>query len=362
MRLNIRNFATILLTGGFLATFSIWAFIKPADKTSNSERRLLAQFPTVSVFDTTFSSKFDLYATDQFPMRDIFRSIKANTALYALRQLDNHDIYLVNGSAAEIDYPLSEKSLDHAVDRFKYISEKYLDASNRVYYSIVPDKNVFLAADNGYPAVDFDYLCDLFREKMDFADEIKISDLLDIDDYYKTDSHWRQESLLPVAKRLAEGMGVELKAEYDTVTLDVPFYGVYCGRSGLNLKPDQLSYMTNDFLDELMVYDAETDSKIPVYELSKADGRDPYETFLSGSKSLLTVENPDSENERGLIIFRDSFGSSLSPLLFEGWSKVSVVDIRYISSQFLNRFVDFSNCDILFIYSSSVLNNSETIS
>ena len=196
---------------------------------------------------------------------------------------------------------------------------------------------------------------------MDFAKEIDLSNLLNADDFYRTDSHWRQEKLLPIAKRIAESMGVELSAEYDEISLDTPFRGVYYGRSALPLKPDNISYLTNDFLDNLEVYDAETDSNLPVYDLSKADGRDPYELFLSGAKSLLTVENPDSTNERGLVIFRDSFGSSLSPLLFEGWSRVTIVDIRYIMPEYLGRFIDFTDCDVLFIYSSSVLNSSGMI-
>lgn len=357
---KIRNFATILLTGVFLATFSIWAFVKPADKSSHSERRLLAEFPSVPMFDSTFSSKFDLYATDQFPLRDTFRNIKASTALYLLRQLDNHDIFIVNGNASEIDYPLSEKSLDHAADRIKFVYDKYLANAHGVYWSVIPDKNVFLAADNGYPAVDFGELVEKLTEKLDFASNIDISDLLTIDDYYRTDTHWSQDKLEKVAKRLAGGMGVALKAEYQKVTLDTPFWGVYRGRSGLQLKPDTISYLTNDFLESLKVFDYETNSEIPVYDLTKVNGRDPYEMFLSGSKSLLTVENPDAENQRGLVIFRDSFGSSLSPLLFEGWSKVTIVDIRYINPSMLGKFIDFNDCDVLFLYSSTVLNNSET--
>lgn len=358
---KIRNFATILLTGVFLATFSIWAFVKPADKSSLSERRLLAQFPTVSPLDSTFSSKFDLYATDQFPLRDVFRTVKADTALCLLRQLDNHDIYLVNGNASEIDYPLKEKSLTHAAERFRYVYDRYLQDANAVYWSVIPDKNVFLAADNGYPAIDFSALTEKLDGQIDFAENIDISDLLTIDDYYRTDTHWSQDKLEKVARRLAGSMGVTLKAEYQKVTLDTPFWGVYRGRSGLKLKPDTLSYLTNDFLESLKVFDYETNSEIPVYDLTKVDGRDPYEMFLSGSKSLLSVENPDSENKRGLVIFRDSFGSSLSPLLFEGWSKVTIVDIRYINPSVLDKFIDFEDCDVLFLYSSSVLNNSETL-
>ena len=83
---------------------------------------------------------------------------------------------------------------------------------------------------------------------------------------------------------------------------------------------------------------------------------DPYEFFLSGPISLLTMENPATEGSRELILFRDSFGSSIAPLLLDGYSKITLVDIRYIHPDLLGKFIDFQGCDVLFLYSSLVLN------
>ena len=92
--------------------------------------------------------------------------------------------------------------------------------------------------------------------------------------------------------------------------------------------------------------------------MEKANGRDPYEMFMSGSDALLTVENPNCNNDKHLIMFRDSFGSSISPLFIESYSKITLIDIRYISSDMLGQFVNFENSDVLFLYSTLVLNNS----
>ena len=95
--------------------------------------------------------------------------------------------------------------------------------------------------------------------------------------------------------------------------------------------------------------------------MEKATGKDPYEMYLSGSLSLITINNPKALNDKNLVIFRDSFGSSIAPLLATGYRHVTVVDIRYIQSTVLDRFVDFENSDVLFLYSTLVLNNSETL-
>ena len=95
--------------------------------------------------------------------------------------------------------------------------------------------------------------------------------------------------------------------------------------------------------------------------MKKANGKDPYEMYLSGPVSLITIENQDTTSDKELIIFRDSFASSITPLLTEAYSKITLVDIRYLRSDFLDKFIDFNHQDILFLYSSLVLNNSETL-
>ena len=77
--------------------------------------------------------------------------------------------------------------------------------------------------------------------------------------------------------------------------------------------------------------------------------------------SLLRIENPHADTDRELIIFRDSFGSSMAPLLAKGYKTVTVVDIRYLSSAMLGRFIDFHGQDVLFLYSTLVLNNSNQL-
>jgi hypothetical protein len=159
-------------------------------------------------------------------------------------------------------------------------------------------------------------------------------------------------------------MGVTLDDVYVENRLETPFYGVYYGQAALPVEPDTLIYLTGGALDGCTVtaYPAGKPVESVVYNMEKAHGKDPYEMFLSGTQPLLVIENPNAEAERELILFRDSFGSSLAPLLAEGYSKITVVDIRYVNSAFLGGLVDFSEkagreVDVLFLYSAQVLNS-----
>ncbi len=348
---------TIVLSGFLMCV------LLPKETYSDSERRELASFPEVSVyslFTGRFMDSFEDYAVDNFPFRDTFRSIKAYFSYYALGQKDNNKIYVHNGYIASMDYPYNKDSVDYAASRFIYIYDKYLKNSN-VYLSIIPDKNVFLAKEAGVLYFDSEKLVQDMREAMPYAEYIDIFPTLSIEDYYKTDSHWRQDKIEDTAAALAEGLRVNLKGDRTAVSSSLPFYGVYYGQAALNLEADSITYLTSPAIKKMTAFDGQNSKVIPVYDTNRIEGKDPYETFLSGPLSLVTVENPDAFTDRELIIFRDSFSSAIAPLLAEGYKKVTLLDIRYMNVDYACSMVDFENKDVLFLYSTAILNNSETI-
>ena len=301
MNRKIKDALTLGIAAAFVLMFALWSICKSDDAVSESERRPLKQFPTLNVEEVLsgrFQSNFESYTLDQFPLRDELRTLKALSVRDLFGEKDNNGIYVADGYAAKLDDTIHEDSLDHAADRFRYVYETYLkDTGVNVYLSVIPDKNYFLAAENGYPVMDYEKFFALMRQKVDFADYIDLTGTLSLSSYYRTDLHWRQEMLAPTAKALADAMGVSLTVDFTEVTLDTPFYGVYRGQSALPMEPDRLAYLTNDIIGSCRVYDYESGAYLPVYTLEKADGSDPYEIFLSGPKSLLRIREPERAGE-----------------------------------------------------------------
>ena len=356
---------TVILLAGFLFGFAVFAWCKPADEQSQSERRNLTQFPAFSLSDFAggkWTENFESYTLDQFPLRERFRTLKSLVTLGVFRQKDNNGVYLADGYVAKLEYPMNEDSIKHAQERFQFVYDKFLKDTNvKTYLSVIPDKNYFLAAKNGYPALDYGAFFARIQKSLPWASYIDLTESLTISDYYKTDIHWRQERLLPAAKTLASAMGAEISDDFTEETLERDYYGLYYGYAALPIRPEKISYLTNDAIENAVVTNFETGKTGSVYDMEKAAGKDPYEMFLSGSVSLLTIENPNAETDKELVIFRDSFASSLAPLLLEGYKTVTLVDIRYLPSARLGSFLEFSEQDVLFLYSVPVLNNSETI-
>ena len=365
MSQNRKNILLVLLTAGALLTGFLCCLLMPDREFSFSERRKLASMPAFSaesILSGEFAEDFETYTQDQFPVRDGFRRLKALTETYLLGKLDNNGLYLAQGHLSKLDYPMNEEMLDYAAERFRYLYDTYLAGKNmNIYLSVIPDKNYFLAPQSGRPSYDYQALVSCMLEKADYMEYIDLFSVLSLDDYYRTDSHWRQEKLLPAAEHLAGAMGVELPpVDYAENRLDTPFYGVYSGQSALPVRPDTIVCLTGGAIDGCTVtgWGSGKAETLPMYNMDMARGRDPYELFLSGSQPVITIENPDAVSDRELIIFRDSYASSLAPLLVGAWSKITLVDIRYVQSAVLDRFVDFEAQDVLFLYSSTLLNSS----
>ena len=341
------------------------AQLLPDAVVSVAERRKLAQKPEITVEDvlsTEYMQDLETYLLDQFPLRDQMRTVKALLRFGLFQQKDNNDVYLVDDSVFKIEYPLKEDQVLYAADKITQVYETWLQGKD-VYYAVVPDKNYFVAEENGYPCLDYEKMFKLLRENLpNELTEITLTDVLTIEDYYRTDTHWRQERLFGVAQKLAVSMGLAdaltPEADYVAQTL-APFYGVYCGQSALPVQPDTLSYLESVYTQAAVVTGIELDGETTVYRPDLFGGMDGYDVFLSGAQALLTVDVPNAKTDRELLLFRDSYGSSLAPLLMGAYSRITLIDLRYIPASMLGQFVDFSadNQDVLFLYSTSLLNS-----
>ncbi len=361
---NVKNKITVLLMAGILLAVSLWCWLKPAGEFSESERRALADFPELSketIETGEFMTDFETYTLDQFPMRDTFRGVKAFSELFMFRKAQVNDLYVHDGYVIKEEYPLSQSMIDFAAKKFQFLYDSYMaDKDVKVYLSVVPDKNYFGMQESVQLSMDYSELVTSLKNQASYAQYIDIFGELSLEDYYLTDTHWKQENLVPVAQTLAGTMGAVIETDYMVNTLTEDFEGVYYGQLGLPLQKDVLQYLTNDTLDACTVTGYNTGMPVvnPMYDVSKADSRDPYEMFVCGNDPLVIIENPNATTDKELVVFRDSFGSSIAPLLSTGYSKVTLVDIRYIHSGMLGAFVKFDNQDVLFLYSTLVLNSS----
>lgn len=344
-------------------SLSIISIILPDKDISETERRYLMHFPTLNIktiFNGDFFEEFNTYTVEQFPFREIFIKIKGLATNKLFLKKEENGVFIKDGNFFEISSSINDKSIDYFLELVTKIKNNF--SSENIYYSIIPDKNYYTKEE--IPKINYNELVKTINENLQDITYINIFNKLSLDSYYKTDIHWKQEKIGEVVKTIALHMNNEpIDIKYNKLTYD-NFYGALYGKIPNNEKPDTITYLIDENTINTKVFDYEKNQYYKVYEEQNLKNIDSYDIFLGGAKALLIMENKNSKTDKELVIFRDSFGSSLAPLLLPYYKKITLVDLRYINSDYIinNNLIDFNNNqDILFIYGIPIINNSFTL-
>lgn len=358
-----------ILTISFLAiTFGMFilGIVIPDKEISASERRKLKQFPKLTiedVFSPDYYKALDDYFVDQVPFREGYRMLKGLFNNEILKNPVENETFIIDDSIYQLNTKVDMKSVEHLIKVIKKIESDYVSGDSNIYYSIIPDKNYYLE-NTKIPRLDYEKITDTFDKSLDYQ-YINLFEALDSNSFYRTDIHWKQEELGGVLTKVSEGMDLKnIEMPKDVKVYD-RFFGSLYSRIPNRMEPDTLKFLGAESLSHVRVYNFEKDAYEGVYEDENLSNIDSYDIFLSGASPILVIENDEASVERELVMFRDSFSSSLAPLLINAYSKITLLDLRYIGSEKLDEIgIDFfsNNPDIYFIYGIELINNSYTIS
>lgn len=352
----MKNKILVIIFVVFVSGFGIINILVPDKEISYSERRKLMTFPKFE-FQSGWIEDVEQYFLSHFVLRDEFRSLKARYNYGILRKLDNNGVQIKDDFIFKNNYPTDRESINNFCQKITKVSSSFTE-NNKVYMMIIPDKNYYFG-EGDFLQLDYDYIYDKIKFKN--IKMLDVREILELNDYYKSDTHWRQERLLKVVDYMGEEMELVPGDERYKKNEYSSFYGVYAKDNPNKIKGEKLFYLTSDTLNRARVEYLENATLTSVYNTSKLKGMDSYEVYLDGASSYITIYNDLAETERELVVFRDSFGSSLVPLLVDKYKKITVIDNRYISSDLYRKYLNFDNQDILFMYSTLVVNDSRSL-
>lgn len=269
--------------------------------------------------------------------------------------VNSEGIYEIDGVLYSKLYPLDEKSAYALGEKINSVCDEYLTENNRVFVSLIPDKSCFSQYDE---KIDHYEMAEKVKNSLLHGEYIEIADTLKISDYYNTDAHWKQEEIFDTAGKLGEVMGFEVKRDGFTEKKKTDYLGMYAPLFEGEVQREKLTYLVNEYTESARVDNFQKPDFKAVYDTELLDSKTPYDVFLSGPTPFTVIENPKADFKRELVIFRDSFASSLAPLMIESYSRITLIDLRYMAAKLLPDFIEFDSQDVLFLYSDAVANRS----
>ena len=357
MRIYVIVFITLLAVGGALV------LILPQHDFSENENRVLeeVQAPSVeSYFSGDFQERFETAVSDQFPLRDMWTGFSTGIRrLMGLR--DAGGVYI-----GKDDYYF-EKKLNKDVPVSQYnknigILKKYIGEHPETHVMLVPSPSAILA-DNlpaFAPLYDMDAMYATAKSALgpafvDTRDALK-KGAASTQVYYRTDHHWTTKGAY--AAYLAYSKQTELPDGFVTAnnafsSVTDEFLGTtYSKALEWNAVPDTIEQMDGVLPANIKVT-INGNTPGSVYVPDKLMTKDKYAYFFGGNYADVTIENPDSENDRELVVFKDSFANCFVPMLIRSYRKITMIDLRYQTKPIRALMKDRLNAESLVLYEIS---------
>ena len=341
------GFTIIILT---LTVISFFDKDKIFSEFENRNLKSKAKFSVEKFINGKFQEEYEEYINDQIPLRDEWISIKSMSE-YLLGKIENNGIiYGRNKRLFFFFYSFNEERLKNNVEAISKFSEKYID---KVSLMIVPNSYEIYREDlpKGSQQVNQTEIINKIYSKLIYSNNINVLDeFINKKNeyiYYNTDHHWTTYGAYLAYCDFMESIGfypIDL-SNYNSVILD-EFYGSYFSKAKpFNIQGDILTYYEFYNLEMDIVGDRKYDS---IYDISKAELRDKYSLFLRGNNSLTIIKNSKLQNNKNILVIKDSFANSLVPFLTQNFEEVHVIDLRSFNCK-ISDYINENNFDNIII-------------
>lgn len=322
-----------LLLGGSLA-----GLLLPDRGFSPRERRNLAKLPKWSLnalFSGEFTKKFESYAQDQFPLRDVLISVKG-TAEELLQKKENNGLYF--GKDGYLLDGLADFSREKWQENLSYIRRFGENFHGKTVFLPVPtsagaypEKLPAFAPVTQQDALigEAEKLC---GSRVETADALPSLREGGEGLYFRLDHHMTMEGAFVLYQKAGEAMGFDPlpRDAFTAKTVSRNFYGTYYAKAGrLTDTPDSIDILLprEEFSAAMTIQD--TGETIPgLYSQKQLKGYDPYAVFLGGNHARVTIRT-GAGNGRKLLVIKDSYAHTLVPLLAHHYEVIEMIDPRY---------------------------------
>ena len=354
------------LFGIFILAVLIINFLVPDRGFSQKENRVLASRPAISVSQLTsgkFADGYETYVNDQFFLRDWWIILRA-TAQRILGNTEENGVFLgKNGYLMEDFTAPSQERLNRTVNamidfaaRHSDLSQYALIAPNAV--NILSDKLPALAAATDQnPYLDATAAA-LEKAGVTFVDvRDTLSQHKDDGIYYHTDHHWTTQGAYFAYMQLAKVLGIDSSSiSYDKLPVSMSFQGTLSAKSGFRAseKEEMDVFLPRDdsVPSSVVNYVDEQKKTASFYDTSKLETRDKYAMFFNGNHGKVVITTPTEEN-RTLLVIKDSYANSLIPFLAPYYRKIVMVDPRYFYDDLEELMQVEEIQEVLYLYNAN---------
>lgn len=371
MKKSLRNYRLFFHRLGLLffllpVIVLVSSIILPDTGFSEKENRILASRPALKldqIISGVYEKQFETYENDQFPLRDMWITLKATTDRL-MGKVEENGVYLgKNGYLMEAFNAPSQTQYDATVNAMTSFAQKHPDLKQ---YALIAPNSVNILKSNlpaFAPADDQNPWIDKLKDSLTSAG-VTFIDIRDTftdhkaeDLYYHTDHHWTTLGAYYAYLQAAAVMGIDISSDsYDKAPVSQTFKGTLSAKSGFRSgETDELDvFLPNgdNTLSSVVNYVDEQKKSASFYDTSKLNTRDKYALFFGGNHAQIKISTP-TESNNTLLVLKDSYANSFVPFLAQHYRKIIMIDPRYYYGD-LEQLLQVENVqEVLYLYNAN---------
>lgn len=227
-----------------------------------------------------------------------------------------------------------------------------------VYSMVLPTSSSFYLPDNYKDLAhsekeDFDNIDGALHNVMSVDAYSSLAAHKDEAIYSRTDHHWQPLGAYYAAEKFALTAGVPFAdlSEYETVTLPgyVGTLYMYTQSATLLNNPEDFVYYKPKTPVTVTQYDTRFQNPVAANLLLEPSGMPNSGYYMVfGSDERIVHVNTECKNGRTLVIFKDSYGNALLPMLTSSFENIYLCDIRYFDLNAVDFAKQVGATDLLF--------------
>lgn len=350
----------------FFTACGILTLALPDREFSEDENRYLAQRPKISaesLLKGEYQEEIKEYLSDQAVFRGDFMRLYA-LAQKGMAKSEYNGVYLCRDNWLIEVYQTPERT-GYITNKLAGVSEEtdahcmlmLVPTAISLYEEVLPfgagtNNRQSEVRDEIYAGAGMDNI-DVWKVLEENKDNVQL--------YYKTDHHWTTEAAYLAYTEYCrhEGFTPYEKESFEISAVSDAFYGTIYSKALTAFQPaDTITVFRQDMSGITVTY---PDGEGSLYADEYLEKKDKYAFFLNGNQSIVTVENGNVDNDKVLLVVKDSYANCFVPFLINHYEKIVVLDTRYYRMGVTAAAEEIGATDILFLFNLNTLDTDTAI-
>lgn len=345
----------------------------PKRNFSENENRVLQGVPEYSaenLLSGQFGDDIEKYVNDHFPLRDHLVSVKTRMqVMIGYKELN--EVFVTK-----------KRLLQHIEKPDDTIFIQRVNKLCNNLYGVKAQINLMVVPTNAevYRELLPAYAPDVVREQAvidDIYGKVNcgtidvLKPLLEAKDktknlYYNLDHHWNFFGAYVGYEQFCKAKGIMPKTveAFEPECVSRNFKGSLYSKVLLDsMKPDEIFASGEKNKNIVVNYCDMKKTTDTYYDKSFLNKKDKYCYFGGGNQALMIIENQEADNDKELVLVKDSFANCFIPFILDDYRKIHVIDPRYYRPHISDYVKQQENItDILLLYNIDSLNINNGIS